>query len=48
MANSDTASVKRLIDDFNPGFIILADDQANHLIAVAPELKRGRRIFYRY
>jgi len=46
MANSEIASVKRLIDDFNPGIIILADDQANHLMAVAPELKRGRRIFF--
>jgi hypothetical protein len=46
MANSDIASVRRLIDDFNPGVIILADDQANHLMAMAPELKRGRRIFF--
>ena len=46
MTNSDITSVKRLVDDFNPSLMILANDQANHLMAIAPELKQGRRIFF--
>jgi hypothetical protein len=46
MKNSDIMNVKRVIEDFNPSLMILADDQANHLMALAPGLKRGRRIFF--
>jgi hypothetical protein len=46
MTNSDITNVKRVVDGFNPSLMILADDQANHVMALAPELKRGRRIFF--
>lgn len=46
MKNSDIINIKRVIDNFNPSLMILADDQANHLMALVPELKRGRRIFF--
>lgn len=46
MTNSEITNISRVIDDFNPSYMILVDDRANHLMALSPILRRNRRIFF--
>lgn len=46
MKNSEITNISRVIDDFNPSYMILVDDRANHLMTLSPNLRRNRRIFF--